>query len=65
VLVGEQRRVGRIGSDVAEELAKEHGHDHRAHERCPAVFARDRMAYPLRQSVAHAWLLKERKGNRS
>jgi hypothetical protein len=33
VLVSEQRQIGRIGSDVAEDLAKEHGHDQRADER--------------------------------
>jgi hypothetical protein len=33
VLVGERVQIGRIGSDRAEDLAKEHGHDHRAHER--------------------------------
>jgi hypothetical protein len=33
VLVGESLQIGRIGPDPAEDLAKQHGHHHRAHQR--------------------------------
>jgi hypothetical protein len=33
VLVGKCLQIGRIGAGPAEDFAKQHGHNHRAHER--------------------------------
>ena len=33
VLVGERLQIGRIGTGPAKDLAKQHDHDHRAHQR--------------------------------